>query len=73
MNAHRVIQTSADGIDVVDARSRDVCRTLPWPRVEEIIALKIDALTFDRLCIGFREADSGTYLFVDEDMPGGWS
>jgi len=38
--------------------------------VEEIVAYKIDALTYDHVCLAFRRAGDSSFLVVGEDTPG---
>jgi hypothetical protein len=38
--------------------------------VKEFFAFKLDLLTTDCVCLGFRVTDAGDYRRVDEEMPG---
>jgi hypothetical protein len=44
--------------------------SLDWEEVDEIVAYKVDALTVDHICLGFRRRGEDTYLVTDEDTAG---
>jgi hypothetical protein len=57
-----------DGFTVVeDAKTLFRVR---WPDVKEIFAFKLDLLTTDCVCLGFRISETSEYLRVNEEMPG---
>jgi O-acetyl-ADP-ribose deacetylase (regulator of RNase III) len=41
-----------------------------WQEVKEVFGFKLDLLTTDCACLGFRVSDAGDYRRVDEEMPG---
>jgi hypothetical protein len=57
-----------DGFSLV--RKGQECWHVRWSDIREVFAFKEDLLTVDRICLGFRITDDGTYYSVDEDMRG---
>lgn len=57
-----------DGFEII---SSEFDRTpIRWADIKEIFAFKVDAWSFDIVCLGFRVDDSGENYEVDEDWPG---
>jgi hypothetical protein len=67
---HRRIHVSDEGVALVSAKSgRDLWR-VAWDQLEQIVAFKVDAITMDHICLGFRQAGDSTLHVTDEDTPG---
>jgi hypothetical protein len=41
-----------------------------WTELDEIVAFKVDAMTVDHVCLGFRERGTTVFHVTDEDTPG---
>jgi hypothetical protein len=63
----RVVLTDG-GFEVVQYGEVVCC--VRWSEVKEVFAFKLDLLTTDCICLGFRVSDAGDYCRVDEEMPG---
>jgi hypothetical protein len=66
----QLLRVTADGVDLIHSSSDQTYWSVRWAEVDEIIAFKIDTITFDRLCMAFRRHPDGTYLATDEETPG---
>src|SRR5262245_40597 len=66
--AEAAIQLLDGGFSVV--RGDEILFQVRWSGVKEIFAFKLDLLTTDCVCLGFRVSDTGDYHRVDEEMPG---
>jgi hypothetical protein len=69
-SAEQLLRVTADGADLIHHSSDQTFWSLTWRDINEIIAFKIDTITFDRLCLAFRRQIDGTYLATDEETPG---
>jgi hypothetical protein len=66
----QLLRVTTDGADLIHCSSDQTFWSLRWRDIDEIIAFKIDTITFDRLCLGFRCQVDGAYLATDEETPG---
>ena len=66
---HRRLAISDEGVRLISAKSGRELWMFRWSNLEEIVSYKVDAITVDHLCIGFREAGQTLHV-TDEDTPG---
>jgi hypothetical protein len=62
------IRLTGDGFERL--RKQRLLFRICWSEVKEILAFKVDQLTFDCICLGFRISNQGHYYQVDEEMMG---
>jgi hypothetical protein len=66
----RALRVTADAVELLDAVLNRPLWRFEWRNLEEIIAYKVDAITMDHLCLGFRESGRDTFVVTDEKTPG---
>jgi hypothetical protein len=64
----RVIVADADGVALLE--DERLLWKVEWGALEEIVAYKVDAVTVDHICLGFRASGDGEFLVVEEDWEG---
>lgn len=62
------IMVLENGFSVIDGGKELI--QIDWSQVLEIFAFKIDLLTTDCICLGFRISNGGDYFRVSEEMQG---
>ncbi len=67
---HRKLVLSPDTVALVSAKSGRNLWQVKWEVLEEICAFKVDCITVDLICIGFRQKGIETFLITDEETPG---
>lgn len=67
---HRKLVLSPDAMTLVSTQSDRIIWQVKWELLEEIFAFKVDCITFDLICIGFRQKGIETLLITDEETPG---
>lgn len=69
---HRRLLISADSIVLESAKSQRVLWQVRWSELDEVVAFKVDAMTMDHLCLGFR-ARGATLFHVTDEETSGWT
>lgn len=67
---HRRLIVSTDGVMLESAKSQRVLWQVAWSDLDEIVAFKIDAITMDHVCLGFRLRGATVFHVTDEETPG---
>jgi hypothetical protein len=67
---HRRIRVSEQNLALVSAKSDRILWQVRWGDLKEIVAYKVDAITVDHICLGFRSSDHDWLDIATEETPG---
>ena len=69
-SSDQLLRVTPLGADLIHGTADRTFWSVQWSDIDEIIAFKIDTITFDRLCIALRLQQDGAYVTTDEETPG---
>ena len=66
----QLLRVTSLGADLMHGTADQIFWSVKWSDIDEIVAFKIDTITFDRVCLALRLQHDGGYVATDEDTPG---